>query len=245
AAAAQLRHDAVHRAERAQPMTSYSGHVEPGGPPARRTVEHAGTRVAITKLSVGPMDNNCYVLTDVANGGALVIDAANDAERVLTAIGNAQVSAVVTTHRHADHWQALAEVARATGAAVVHHEDDAAGIPVPAARTVDHGDTLTFGTVTVEVRHTPGHTDGSICLVLRATDGGGPTLTTHLFTGDTLFPGGPGKTQDATQFDRVMRSLREQLFVLPDDTWVYPGHGDDTTLGAERDQLDHWQARGW
>ncbi|HSK97716.1 MAG TPA: MBL fold metallo-hydrolase, partial [Euzebyales bacterium] len=222
-------------------VTSYSGHVAPGGPPARRTVAHGGTRVAITKLSVGPMDNNCYVLTDLASGSALVIDAADDAARVLAAIGDARVGTIVTTHRHADHWQALAAVARATGAAVVHHGADAAGIPVPADRTAGHGDTLEFGAATVEVRHTPGHTDGSICLALR----GEPTAATHLFTGDTLFPGGPGRTQDATQFDRIMRSLRERLFVLPDDTWVYPGHGDDTTLGAERDQLDHWQARGW
>lgn len=225
--------------------SDYTGHVEPGGAPLHRSIDHGTTTVTVTKLSVGPMDNNCYVLTDSDAGTGIMIDAANDAERIMEVIGDVRITAIVTTHGHQDHWQALAEVARATGAAVVHHSADAARIPVTADRAVDHGDTVDFGTATVEIRHTPGHTDGSICVVLSGTAEGSPPTTTHVFTGDTLFPGGPGKTQDATQFELVMRSLRERLFVLPDDTWVYPGHGDDTTLGHERDELDRWQARGW
>jgi len=225
--------------------SDYTGHVTPGGPPRHRSIDHGPTTVTVTKLSVGPMDNNCYVLTDVDAGTGLVIDAANDAERIIAVIGDVRITAIVTTHGHQDHWQALAEVARATDATVVHHRADAARIPITAGRTVDHGDTVTFGAARVDVRHTPGHTDGSICLVLPGTTSSATPAATHLFTGDTLFPGGPGRTQDGTQFDLIMRSLRERLFTLPDDTWVYPGHGDDTMLGRERGQLDQWQARGW
>jgi glyoxylase-like metal-dependent hydrolase (beta-lactamase superfamily II) len=251
------------------PNSDYSGHVEPGGPPLRRTVDHAasasepvggelrarasasepvgGERRAVTvaKLSVGSMDNNCYVLADTAAGEALVIDAADEAERILDMIGDLRVVAILTTHGHPDHWQALDEVAGATGAPVLYHGAERARIPVPPDRMVEHGQALTFGAASVTVRHTPGHTDGSVCVILAGPARDRPAITTHLFTGDTLFPGGPGKTQNPDRFRQIMRSLREQLFVLPDDTWVYPGHGDDTTLGDERDQLDHWQARGW
>jgi len=226
-------------------MTEYDGHVQPGGPPIHRSIDHGGTTVTVTKLSVGPMDNNCYLLTDVGAGAGLVIDAANDADRIIEVIGDVNVTAIVTTHGHQDHWQALADVARATDATVVHHRADAARIPVAAGRLVAHGDTVTFGAATVDIRYTPGHTEGSVCVVLPGAAREAPTMTTHLFTGDTLVPGGPGKTQDATQFELIMRSLRERLFVLPDETWVYPGHGDDTTLGNERGRLDEWQARGW
>lgn len=224
----------------------YSGHVEPGGAPIRRTIRGTdGTSIQVTKLSVGPMDNNCYVLADTAAGVGLIIDAANDAPRILDLITGVHVAAIVTTHGHHDHWQALAEVARATGAPVMYHGADRERIAVAPDRLVEDSAELAFGGVTVRLLHTPGHTDGSVCVVLTGTADDSPTIATHLFTGDTLFPGGPGKTQNAEQFRQIMRSLRGHLFVLPDDTWVYPGHGDDTTLGAERGHLDQWDARGW
>ena len=221
------------------------GHVEPHGPPAHRLVRHGATSVSVTKLSVGPMDNNCYVLADTATGTGIIIDAADEPDRILTAVGDIDITTVITTHGHRDHWQGLAAVARATGARVLHHIADAAMIPVPADGMIGDGDTVTFGAAAVEVRHTPGHTDGSVCLVLSGVAEDRPEITTHLFTGDTLFPGGPGKTSSKAAFSQVMTSLRERLFTLDDDTWVHPGHGDDTTLGEERGDLDAWQARGW
>ena len=229
----------------------YDGHVDPGGPAiARRVVLGGGARVEVRKLSVDPMDNNVYLLTDEASGRALLVDAANDAERILAEVGDPggsqggsrppspiDVAAIVTTHGHRDHWQALAAVADATGAPVYLHPGDADMVPRTADHDVVDGMRVAFGSAEVTLVHTPGHTPGSTCVLLGDR---------HLFTGDTLFPGGPGNTfGDAGAFTAIMRSLRERVFALPDDTWVYPGHGDDTTLGAERGALDEWEARGW
>ncbi len=215
----------------------YSGHVEPGGAAIRRTVEVDGATVEVRKLSVGPMDNNVYVLHDTASNEALLIDAANDAPRILREVDALDVRAIVTTHGHWDHWQALDEVADATGARVWLHPADAELVPRRADDEGADGSMLRVGAASVRLLHTPGHTPGSVCLLLGEH---------HLFTGDTLFPGGPGNTfGDADAFRTIMTSLRERLFALPDGTWVYPGHGDDTTLGKERPSLDEWQARGW
>jgi glyoxylase-like metal-dependent hydrolase (beta-lactamase superfamily II) len=210
-------------------MSDYNGHVEPGGPAISRTVETGGATVELRKFSVGPMDNNVYLLTDVGSGEAILVDAANEPQRIVDEIGDRQVVAVVTTHGHQDHWQALAAVARATGAPTYLHPEDARMVDHPADEAARDGLRLRFGEAEVELLHTPGHTAGSVCLLLAGT---------HLITGDTLFPGGPGNTfGDADAFAMIMRSLRERLFVLPDETWVYPGHGDDTTLGAERPSI--------
>jgi glyoxylase-like metal-dependent hydrolase (beta-lactamase superfamily II) len=221
------------------------GHAEPRGAAIRRTIHDGETTVTITKLSVGPIDNNCYVLADTAAGAGLIIDAASDAPRILQVAGDLRIAAILTTHGHHDHWQALDDVARATDAPIVYHGADRARIPVAPDRLVEDTPSLTFGAATVGLRHTPGHTDGSVCAILTGIAQDRPAIRAHVFTGDTLFPGGPGKTQNAERFRQIMRSLRGCLFVMPDDTWVYPGHGDDTTLGDERGQLDEWQARGW
>jgi glyoxylase-like metal-dependent hydrolase (beta-lactamase superfamily II) len=220
------------------PEQTYAGHVLPGGPSISRIVATAGGDVEVRKLSVGPMDNNAYVLRHLGTDRALLIDAANDAERLLTELEGLAVDTIVTTHGHFDHWQALAQVADATGARVVLHPADAELVPRAADVDAEDGMVLAVGDAEVRLLHTPGHTPGSTCVLLEGT---------HLFTGDTLFPGGPGNTfGDAEAFRVIMRSLRERLFgALPDETWVYPGHGDDTTLATERGSLDEWQARGW
>jgi glyoxylase-like metal-dependent hydrolase (beta-lactamase superfamily II) len=155
---------------------------------------------------------------------------------------SAGVTKIVTTHRHPDHWQALAELKAATGAVTVAHRADAPGIPVPTDELVEDGDTIEFGDTRLHVTHLVGHTPGSIALTLNAA---GPRP--HLFTGDCLFPGGVGNTQkDPARFDSLYAGVVAKIFDrLPDETWVYPGHGGDTTLGAERPHLEEWRERGW
>ena len=216
---------------------NYTGKVRTGGRPDVRELAD----LMITKLSVGPMDNNAYVLRCRHTDEEVLIDAANDADTLLTTLGDGPLRRVITTHRHGDHWQALADVVSATGATTVAGADDADGIPVRTQEPVAGGARVQVGRSALEVIHLVGHTPGSIALLYDD-----PTGAPHLFTGDSLFPGGPGRTTRPEDFTSLMNDLEAKVFDrLPDETWVYPGHGDDTTLGAERPHLAEWRARGW
>jgi glyoxylase-like metal-dependent hydrolase (beta-lactamase superfamily II) len=226
------------------PMTvvddNYTGHVEPRTA-ARRTLPGA----TIVKVSVGPMDNNAYLVTCSRTGETLLIDAANDADvlRELVEQLTPTVTMILTTHQHFDHWQALEALAGATGAPTAAHELDAEPLPVTPDRYLAGGDTLRIGDLTFDVIHLRGHTPGSIALALRGPAAGD---TVHLFTGDCLFPGGVGKTWQEGDFEKLLTDVTTRVFdVYPDSTVVYPGHGDDTTLGAERPHLAEWRERGW
>ena len=217
----------------------YTGDVEVGGPAQTRTLPG----LTVTKLAVSEMANNVYLLTSTATGQSLLVDAAADPAALLALVGDADVRTVATTHGHWDHHRALPEVVAATGAQTVAHPADAADLPVPVTHPVVHGDTVTVGDQSLTVVHLRGHTPGSIALVWRGGDDAG----THVFTGDSLFPGGVGNTQgDAVRFASLLDDVQARLFdVLPDSTRVYPGHGADTTLGAERPSLPEWRNRGW
>ena len=216
---------------------TYTGDVTQGGPPDVREL----TDLIITKVSVRPMDNNCYLLRCRSTGEQVLIDAANEPERLLQIIGDAGLSTVVTTHQHHDHWFGLADVVEATHARSIAHPADAEALPV-VDETVQDGDTIAVGTCQLEVIHLVGHTPGSIALLYRD-----PAGTPHLFTGDSLFPGGVGNTnKDVEKFTSLIDDVEHKLFDrLPDETWFYPGHGKDSTLGAERPALPEWRARGW
>lgn len=217
---------------------TYTGDVQVGGPADVRELP----KLTIFKLAVGPYDNNAYLLRCAETGDGVLIDAAAEADRLLALVSDEPISSIVTTHRHGDHWQALERVAKVTGAQVLAHPLDAPALPVPVDREVEHGDRIAVGVVSLEVIHLRGHTPGSIALLY---DGGGSEQ--HLFTGDSLFPGGVGNTErDPERFERLYTDVVERIFDrLPDETWIYPGHGKDTTLGAERPSLPEWQARGW
>lgn len=219
-------------------MSDYTGNVVVGGPAAVRELPH----LRITKIAIGPFDNNAYLLQCKATGDQLLIDAAAEPERLLEEAASGQLMKVVTTHQHSDHWQGLEAVVGVTGARTAGHPLDADGLPIPVLDLVEHGSTITFGDCELTVIHLRGHTPGSIALRYDDPEGG-----VHLFTGDSLFPGGVGNTQkDPARFASLMDDVTERIFdVLPDDTWVYPGHGADTTLGAERPSLPEWRARGW
>lgn len=215
---------------------TYTGNVTPGGPPAVRELEH----LVISKVSVGEFDNNAYLLRCRATDAKLLIDAAAEADRLLELVGELDV--VVTTHQHGDHIGALAEVVAATGATTIAGAADADAIPVPTDRPVRDGDVIELGDVSFEVIHLVGHTPGSIALLYDD-----PAGHPHLFTGDSLFPGGVGNTWgDPQAFNSLFSDVSKKIFDrLPDETWFYPGHGNDSTLGAERPHLKEWRERGW
>ncbi|RZU32260.1 MBL fold metallo-hydrolase [Blastococcus saxobsidens] len=217
----------------------YTGDVEVGGPADVRELPG----LTISKVAVSEMANNAYLLRCTATGEALLVDAAAEPETLQALIGGTALRTVVTTHGHWDHHRALPEVVAATGAVTVAHPADSADLPVPVQRPVEHGDTVTVGEQTLEVVHLRGHTPGSIALVWRGRGDAG----VHVFTGDSLFPGGVGNTQqDADRFASLIDDVEQRLFaVLPDEAWVYPGHGKDTTIGAERPHLAEWRDRGW
>jgi glyoxylase-like metal-dependent hydrolase (beta-lactamase superfamily II) len=215
----------------------YTGRVTVDGPGDVRELP----ALIISKLAVGPYDNNAYLLRCRDTGEQALIDAAAQTDRLLALVGDS-LQTVVTTHQHQDHWGSLAEVVAATGATTMAHPIDAPGIPVPTDVMLEEGSHLQVGRVRLRVIHLIGHTDGSIAFVYDDPEG-----TPHLFTGDCLFPGGVGNTWgDPARFQTLIDGVEEKLFnTLPDETWVYPGHGGDTTLGAERPHLLEWRARQW
>ena len=221
----------------------YTGVVTPGGPADTRELP----RLTIRKLAVSQMSNNVYLLTCRATGAQLLIDAADDAPALLRLVrsGGEGLDVIVTTHQHWDHVRALADLVAAAGARTIAGHDDASALPVPVDETVEHGDTVRFGEIDLAVVHLRGHTPGSIALAYRDSDDA--SGRTHLFTGDSLFPGGIGNTKNPGQsFEMLIEDVTTRVFdVYDDDTWFYPGHGNDGVLGDERPHLQEWRERGW
>ena len=215
----------------------YDGRVEPDGPwqDRRDGVLH------VRKFSVEEMDNNVYLVRCSASNEGLVIDAAARPERIREAIADVDVLGVAQTHGHWDHVRAWEALRRDPGVGIWGHPGDLDLFPRAPDRELADGDIIDVGQLRVEVLHIPGHTPGSCCFLVHGDE------RDHLFTGDTLFPGGPGNTfGDAAAFAQIMDGLEARVFgQFNDDTWVYPGHGRDTTLGRERPNLAEWRARGW
>ncbi len=224
---------------------TYTGAVSPGDAPQTRELAH----LTITKLAVDPkMSNNAYLLTCRASGESVLIDAADEAPALL-ALCDSTLEGVITTHRHRDHHRALAAVVEATGATTYAGEPDADAVTEQTGVAVDarlrHGDRIPVGDCVLETIALAGHTPGSVALLYDDTGsaGGHP----HLFTGDSLFPGGVGNTfGDDAAFHQLIGEVEEKLFGrLPDETAFYPGHGHDGVLGTERPHLAEWRERGW
>ncbi|MBS1847021.1 MAG: MBL fold metallo-hydrolase [Actinobacteria bacterium] len=204
---------------------------------AADTLHWSDARAEIHKVVVGPFDNNVFVLRCKRTGDAILIDAANEHELLLELAKSLGVRRVLETHGHWDHIQAIPQM-RDAGYDVGVTAADAAMLP-SYDTTLDDDIVIEVGDLALHTIHTPGHTPGSICFRLDHA----PVL----FSGDTLFPGGPGNTSlEGGDFKTIITSIDNRLFhTLTDATLVMPGHGDDTTIGTERPSLDEWIVRGW
>ena len=195
---------------------------------------YEGDDLIVRKIEVGSFENNVYVLECPETHDSLIVDGCFEADSIVAGADGTNVVGIVQTHGHRDHVQALRELKGKLGVPVYAHPGDR--YPVTIDRALADGDEISFGERAVTVLHTPGHTPGGVCLLSGR----------HLISGDTLFPGGPGNTnKDRRAFDQIIDSIETKLFVLPDETAVYPGHGRDTTIGAEKPHLQEWKDRGW
>jgi glyoxylase-like metal-dependent hydrolase (beta-lactamase superfamily II) len=201
------------------------------------TLHWDDSRVEVHRVVVGPMDNNVFVVRCRETGEGVLLDAANEHERLLELCEALDVRTVLETHGHWDHIQAVPAV-REAGYRVGVTAEDAAMLP-SYDYLLEDSSVVEIGKLRIHTHHTPGHTPGSMSFSVEGTP--------LLFTGDTLFPGGPGATQFETgDFDTILESIENRMFrVFDPDTIVLPGHGDDTTIGAEAPSLDEWAARGW
>lgn len=200
--------------------------------------------VNVTKLLVGPYDNGAYVVSCRRTQQAVIIDAAAEPERILAACEGLEVGSILTTHGHADHISAVDPVQDSLGIPFLMHGADLDIAERSPDEPLEGGQEIIFGDVALHTIHTPGHTPGSVCFVFEPAEAG----TAHIiFTGDTLFPGGPGATRwEYSSFGQIMDSLERHIFPrLDDEAIVHPGHGADTTIGAERPHVGEWRARGW
>lgn len=195
---------------------------------------YEGDDLVVRKIGAGSMGNNVYVLECPETHDAFVVDGCFEPAKIIAGAAGTNVVGILQTHGHMDHVQALPDLVDRLRVPVYAHPGDS--YPVTVDHELSDGETLQLGNRSVTVLHTPGHTAGSVCF----------HLGRHLVSGDTLFPGGPGNTWgDADAFRQIIESIASKLFVLPDETFVYPGHGDDTTIGEERPHLQEWKDRGW
>lgn len=245
-------HDATH-----MPFHSPDDNITPPGSVARHEalmpeLDVVGN-VEMYFAEVNDFENNCYVVVDTESGEALIVDAASNAPAIVRIVDAARVravelgraeitpTAILTTHGHHDHWGALAEIKQHYSVPSIAGAADAASIPVSSDRTVVDGDTLRLGNTEITIIGLRGHTPGSVALAISVED-----EPVRLITGDSLFPGGPGKTNSPQEFASLMDDLEARIFDRFDDsTVVYPGHGKPTTLGAERPHVSEWRDRGW
>ena len=194
---------------------------------------HYDGEIRIKKMEVQPFATNCYIVVCPQSGEGVIVDIPGEASRILAQAEDIRARYIIITHTHFDHLGAFAEVRDKLGAPVAVHSSEAAALPSPPDLTLADGDVVNFGSVSLRVLHTPGHSPGSLCLLTGK----------HLFSGDTLFPRGPGKTWSPAAFQQVVNSITEKLFVLPDETLVYPGHGENTILGKEKQEFAVFSSR--
>jgi glyoxylase-like metal-dependent hydrolase (beta-lactamase superfamily II) len=189
--------------------------------------------IQIDKLELGPWGTNAYTVVCRKTKESLVVDAPAEARKIIDILEGTYPRYILMTHNHPDHVGALAELQNKLTVPIAAHVLDAAGLPVIPQKRLNDGDTLTLGKLRFQVLHTPGHTPGSVCF----------NVGRYLLAGDTIFPGGPGKTRSPADFKQIIKTITEKILVLPDDTLVYPGHGDSTILKKEKLEFAVFRSR--
>ena len=189
--------------------------------------------IQIEKLELGPFGTNAYVIICHKTRDSVVIDAPADASAIMERLKDTNPKYILLTHSHMDHTGALAELQSKLKVPVAAHAADTRNLPSPAARLLNDGDRVSFGNIILEVLHTPGHTPGSLCF----------KTSQYLVAGDTIFPGGPGKTRSPVDLRQIIKSITDKIFILPDNTQIYPGHGATTILKKEKDEFAVFSSR--
>ncbi len=189
--------------------------------------------IRIERLSLGPFGTNTYLLICQKTGDSVIVDAPGEADKVLKRLEGTQPRYILMTHNHMDHVDALAALKSALNVPLAAHAEDAGGLPVKPEQLLNNGDTISFGEIQLKVLHTPGHTPGSLCFLTGR----------YLISGDTIFPGGPGKTWSPADFKKIVESLTNKIFTLPDDTEIYPGHGDAAVLRNEKQAFETFSSK--
>jgi glyoxylase-like metal-dependent hydrolase (beta-lactamase superfamily II) len=189
--------------------------------------------VQIDRLKLGPFDTNSYILTCPLTGDSVLVDAPGEATEILKASEGTNPRYILITHNHMDHIGALSELRSRLRIPVGAHRLDAKGLPLRPDILLEDGEEVSCGNMSLRVLHTPGHTPGSLCFLVGK----------HLISGDTIFPGGPGKTKSPIDLKLIIQSITSKIFVLPDDTVLYPGHGDSTLLRKEREEFAIFSSR--
>ena len=189
--------------------------------------------IQIEKLELGPFGTNAYIVVCRKTRDSVLIDTPADAGVIMDRLKGTGPKFILLTHNHMDHLGAFSELRSALKVPVAAHPLDAAGLPTPPEVMLNDGDTVAFGSIELEVLHTPGHTPGSLCFLTGK----------YLLSGDTIFPGGPGATRSPENLEQIIKSITEKILVLPDDTQVYPGHGDSTILKKEKAEFAIFSSR--
>ena len=188
----------------------------------------------IDRLLLGPFGTNCYILTCPKTGKSVLVDTPAEGDKILERLKESDPQYIIITHNHMDHLGAFNEVRTGLRIPVAIQPEDAKKLPSQPEILLKDGDSISFGKVKLKVLHTPGHTPGSLCLLTGK----------YLVSGDTIFPGGPGKTGSPAALKQIIESLSEKIFILPEDTRIYPGHGDSTLLGKEKAEFKVFSSRG-
>ena len=189
--------------------------------------------IQIHRLELGPYGTNSYIIMCQKTRDSVLIDTPAEADKIMDRLKDTNPKYILLTHDHADHLGAFSELYSQLKVPVAVHSLDAWNLPSQPEVLLDDGDTVSFGNIELGVLHTPGHTPGSLCF----------RFGEYLIAGDTLFPGGPGKTGSPNHFRQIIKSITEKIFVLPDDTQIYPGHGDSTVVKKAKEEFDIFSSR--